>query len=311
MTDLFDPVTDTPTSAPAVSEVRGLPADPVADVLADYQDDFGDQDVSMFARGLGLDPDLVQGLLDHRIETLNVAQIGAVCEALYASPYDLWHPEVARTILDVYGPERWPTTILPLNEPAQPPGPDDEFLARRLEQRADELISRPTLTRTSLSGLRPVPGTGPVTATGYTITGTLAVDDTGRVVPADPNSAGDPTVEYHFQLTHHSTATVAGITAEDVAAGPPPGHDAHAGLTEAAGRLRAETAGHVDVVQFTGPDGATAWIGWDSHAGAWDTWDDPRDHFPGPAEMIVTDTPALPDRPNAVEWATPEPQIPF
>jgi hypothetical protein len=266
-----------------------LPADPVVAVLAEYQDDFGDPEVATFARGLNLDSRLVEGLLDGRIQTLGVPEIASVCEALYASPYDLWPPDEARTILGVYGPERWPTTILPLAEPPMRPDPDDEFLARRLQQRADELIARlpaPAVDRTSpdAAKLRV-----PVSVRGYAITGMLGIDPSGHITPVSPTVAGDRAVGYHFQLERHVTVPTWEVTATEVAAGPPEAASVQPGLAQVADGLRASSAEPVDAVCFASPDGATAWIGWDPQVAEWATWDDPRVHFPGPDDMVLID----------------------
>lgn len=270
-------------------EEPGLSAGPVVALLDEYQSDFGDADVATFARGLNLDAGLVEGLLGGRIRTLGVPEIASVCEALYASPYDLWPPNEARTILDVYGPERWPTTILPLTEPPLRPDPEDAFLARRLRQRADELIARipaAAIDRTDPHGARL---RVPVSIRAYTITGLLGIDANGHITPVESGAAGDPGVEYHFQLARHTTAPTWAITADDVTAGPPAGASVHPGLARVAVALRTSSAEPVDAVCFTTADGATAWIGWDPHATEWATWDDPRAHFPGPEDLVLTD----------------------
>lgn len=283
-----------------------LPAEPVAAVLSEYQGEFGDSDVAMFARGLNLDARLVEGLLDGRIQTLGVPEIASVCEALYASPYDLWPPNEARTILGVYGPERWPTTILPLDEPPLRPDPGDEFLARRLQQRADDLIARipaPVIDRTDPDAARLCV---PVSIGGYAITGMLGVDANGHIRPVEPSAAGDPAAEYHFKLARHVTAPTLAVTAEDVAAGPPAGASVHPGLAGVADALRTSSVKPVDAVCFTTTDGTTAWIGWDPHGAEWATWDDPRAHFPGPDDMVLTD--GLPGSEHPV---LDDPALPF
>jgi len=285
-----------------------LPAEPVAALLAEYQGDFGDSEVATFARGLNLEARLVEGLLDGRIRTLGVSEIASVCEALYASPYDLWPPNEARTILGVYGPERWPTTILPLAEPPLRPDPGDEFLARRLQQRADELIARlpaPVIDRTDPDAARLCV---PVSIRGYAITGMLGIDSAGHIAPAEPGAVGDQAVEYHFQLARHVTAPTWEATSEDVAAGPPAGASVHPGLAGVADALRSSSVEPVDAVCFTTADGATAWIGWDPHGAEWSTWDDPRAHFPGPDDMVLTDSPP---EPVLASPGLDDPHLPF
>jgi hypothetical protein len=283
-----------------------LSAEPVTALLAEYQSDFGDADVATFARGLNLDTRLVEGLLDGRVHTLAVPEIASVCEALYASPYDLWPPNEARTILDVYGPERWPTTIVPLTEPPLRPEPDDAFLARRLRQRADELIARipsPAIDRTDPDGARL---RVPVSIRAYAITGLLGIDANGHITPVESGAAGDPAVEYHFQLARHTTAPTWAITTKDVTAGPPAGASVHPDLARVADALRTSSADPVDAVCFTTAEGATAWIGWDPHGTEWATWDDPRTHFPGPEDLVLTDDP-----PGLEHPVLDDPALPF
>ena len=283
-----------------------LSAEPVTALLAEYQSDFGDADVATFAHGLNLDARLVEGLLGGRVRTLAVPEIASVCEALYASPYDLWPPNEARAILGVYGPERWPTTILPLTEPSLRADPDDAFLARRLRQRADELIARipaPAIDRTDPDAARL---RVPVSIRAYAITGLLGIDADGHITPVESDAAGDQTVEYHFQLARHTTAPTWAITAEDVAAGPPAGASVHPDLARVANALRASSADPVDAVRFTTDDGATAWIGWDPHGLEWATWDDPRHHFPGPEDLVLTE-----ERPRPEHPVLDDPALPF
>lgn len=71
---------------------------------------------------------------------LSVEQAAEVCEALRCSPYDFWGAERARTILDVYGPERWPRYIEPLDDGRQIAG-SDEFLRRRIDQQANAAVT--------------------------------------------------------------------------------------------------------------------------------------------------------------------------
>lgn len=278
-----------------------LPAAPIARVLADYQADFGDTDTGMFARGLGLDEEFVDDVVSGRITTLDVEQIADVCEGLWASPYDLWHPDEARTILHAYGPERWPRTILPVDEPT-PVASRDSFIARRLDQQAAEVIesairrSHPSNPEGRHLHAVAEPDRA-VTATAYSITGILAVDKEGRISEPSPRNIADPDVEYHFQFTpigrrgSGPQQIPTGVSAEDVSAGPPPGASVHPELAAAAETLRNDVCGRADMVRFTAADGDQAWVGWDPDTQSWDAWDDPRDHFPGPGDMIIARTP--------------------
>jgi hypothetical protein len=109
-------------------------------------------------------------------------------------------------------------------------------------------------------------------------------------------NVADPGVEYHFQFTarEHAPAglnrTIPDVSADDVSAGPPPGQSVHPRLAEVAESLRVGGHHRADMVRFTGPDGQEAWVGWDPDTHTWDTWDDPRIHFPGPGGMLIEGT---------------------
>jgi hypothetical protein len=68
-------------------------------------------------------------------QDLTVDRVSQVCEALHCSPYDMWGPELGRSVLHAYGPERWPKTIEPLSD-----GPGD------LEVRVDQRRLHSTVT---------------------------------------------------------------------------------------------------------------------------------------------------------------------
>lgn len=281
-----------------------LPADPVVGVLAGYRADFGESDMAMVARGFGLDERLVDDLMERRITTLNIDQIAAVCEGLMASPYDLWHPEEARTILHAYGPERWPRTILPLDDPElRAARPSDLFVSRRLDQQVGEIVDAAIRRSAQVAPdrhLRVVDESRPaVEVTAYSITGLLAVDKDGRISEPSPSNVADPSVDYHFQFTTRE-ATPADVdepgirvSADDVVAGPPARASVHPRLAAAAESLRVDHGRRADMVRFMAPDGQEAWVGWDPDEQTWDAWDDPRDHFPGPGEMLIDPVPLV------------------
>lgn len=280
-----------------VLEGNRLPAEPVVGVLAGYRADFGESDAGMLARGLGLDEKLVDDLFAGRITTLDVEQIAGVCEGLMASPYDLWHPDEARTILHAYGPERWPRTIFPLDDPEpRMPRSSHEFIARRLDQQVGELLERGVnrlAEREHEARLRLVDDGSPkVEVTAYSITGLLAVDKDGTISEPSPSNIADPNVEYHFQFSEREASLAdpdeptIRLSRADVAAGPPAGASVHPRLAASAEALRIEHGRRADMVRFRSPDGHEAWVGWDPDEQTWDAWEDPRSHFSGPGDML-------------------------
>ena len=284
--------------------VWSLPAATVADVLAEFRRDFGDEDLDTFSKGFGLDAGLVDGLLSGRIDTVDVAEIAEVCEALHCSPFDLWEPAQARSILHAYGPELWPATILPLDERPAPPLPEHLFMARRLDAQAAEIeqvLHHPGFPVDLTGGtvdLRMKPGAGldAVAVTVYDRTGTLAVSDRGQVVVLaddEPVPGGVTVTEYHLQFRQADDPVrldgdrhvSAGLVAEN----PPPGVAVDPVLARAARDLRdAHPDRSIDLVRFTTADGHDAWVGFDPAEG-WSTWDDPRDYFRAGAPELVLD----------------------
>jgi len=300
--------------------VWSLPAATVADVLAEFRRDFGDEDIDTFSTGFGLDAGLVDGLLSGRIDTLDVTDIAQVCEALNCSPFDLWEPAEARSILHAYRPELWPTTILPLDGRPAPPLPEHMFMARRLDQQAAEIehaLRHPAfpVDLTANTGhlhdetdRRLGPDTVAVTV--YDRTGTLAVTDQGQVLALADDTPPPDNVgieEYHLQfqqtadpirLDPHRQISVA-----TVAANPPAGLAVHPSVASAAEHIRhTHPDRSVDLVRFTTPNGPDAWVGWDPAEG-WSTWDDPRTHFTAGAPELVLD-PAGHINPDALDVDT-------
>jgi len=106
-----------------VTPAWALPAAPVAAQLRHLVRGTGDP-IDTVAKGLDLEPWYAAGLLDGSITTVDLEHVARLCEALHASPYDLWGAEDARTILHAYGPELWPRYIEPLGPPdIGPPEP--------------------------------------------------------------------------------------------------------------------------------------------------------------------------------------------
>lgn len=285
--------------------VWSLPAATVADVLAEFRRDFGDEDLNTFSKGFGLDAGLVDGLLSGRIDTVDVAEIAQVCDALHCSPFDLWEPSEARSILHAYGPELWPTTILPLDERPAPPLPEHLFMARRLDQQAAEIeqvlrhpnfpvdLSTDTIdVRANENGV----GLDAVAATVYDRTATLAVSDKGTVFELgddEPVPAGVAIEEYHLQFRQaDDPVRLDGnrlVSAALVPENPPPGVAVDPALARAAQGLRdAHPDRSIDLVRFTTADGHDAWVGFDPAEG-WSTWDDPRAYFRAAAPELVLD----------------------
>ena len=105
-----------------VEPAWSLPAAPVATELRHLMIDTGD-DLPTVARGIGLDPDWARGVLTGDVVDVDVAHVQQVCEGLHCTPYDLFGPELARSIAHAYGPDLWPAGVQPL----EPVGwsPDD------------------------------------------------------------------------------------------------------------------------------------------------------------------------------------------
>jgi DNA-binding Xre family transcriptional regulator len=98
-----------------------VPATVVAIQLRGLMVDTGD-DLPTVARGIGLDPDWAQRVLDGDVIEVDVAHVQQLCEGLQCTPYDLFGAEAARSIAHVYGPELWPSAIEPLDPMCWRPG---------------------------------------------------------------------------------------------------------------------------------------------------------------------------------------------
>lgn len=276
-----------------------LPAAPVAEALSRLRRAPGmDEDGERFSAGLGLDAAWVAAVQSGSLADLGITEIAAVCESLRCSPYDLWAPALARTILHAYGPERWPRHTEPL-APERPVGMG--FVGRRLDRQAAEMVTvldhgevRPAPPRL---GPVPVPTTT-LTVTHYRQSAVLAVDagGTSSEVP-DPGAAADHRCEYHFAFAQVGPPRplAVPVTAQHFAAGPPGGYDADPVLAGVAAVVTgAPATSGADLVRFTEPTtGAEWWLGRDATGGpadtegTWQTWDDPREHYPGdPGDVL-------------------------
>jgi hypothetical protein len=273
-----------------------LPAAPATDALRALlgEPGFSTSDVEEFARGLGLDPTLTEDLVAGRVVDLDVQQIAQLCESLQCSPYDMWGPELARSILHAYGPESWPRRIEPLDDDRTLPTTDDVFLRRRLAARANELavpIAAVASRWAEVSDDEP-PCTK-LELTCFHRVAVLAVSPDGVSVVRDPTAAPDPAVEYHFsfrQVAEPQSVDIA-ISPSDFATGPLPGFDTDPDLAVAAEGLRTQPRlSDTDLVRMVDPStGAEQWLGWDTDAKSWQTWDDPRRYYPGdPVDVLST-----------------------
>jgi hypothetical protein len=265
-----------------------LPAAPATDALRNLQAIAGDNDVATFATGLGVERRLVEDLLAGKLTELDVHQIGQVCDGLHCSPYDLWGPEQARTVLHAYGPEHWPRYIEPLDE-VRTPSTAEQFVQRRLEaQAADQL----RVTDPPTHPHSPQPDTQQIgeSATCYRRVALLASEPNGVTRVVTDASDASPDADYHFafrQVTEPRPLT-APEDVEPVASPPPTGWDVNPRLAAVADRFRAQPwLPVVDLVRFIGPGGTEAWLGWDPAREAWEEWDDPRRYYPGPPSDVL------------------------
>lgn len=284
---------------PAVGRTT-LPAEPVADALQRLRLDpyLSATDLSSFVSGLGIDPALARAVIDGDVVELNVEQISHVCEALRCSPYDLWGRELGREIIDVYGPERWPRYIEPLDD-GRATGIADSFIRRRVEQQAAEVVHLADAGPSRLA----------LEVTRYHQTALLAVDADGATERVtDTLQPADPSRDYHFafQRVGGPETVVVGLSPAEFAAGCPAGADATPALVDMANRLDRVRPG-TDMFRFTDPSTeAEQWIGRDTPFDSWQTWDDPRRYYPGdPADVlnegVVELTPTLPFDSHSVD----------
>jgi hypothetical protein len=265
-----------------------LPAAPVTDALRNLPATGVDNDPAMFATGIGLDTAFVENLLAGNITELDIGQIAQVCDGLHCSPYDLWGTDQARGILHAYGPEHWPRHIEPLDEGRPPAG--DEFIRRRVESEVAHQLrltnEPPTRDPQPADATEP-----PMSVTCYRRDALLAREpnDVTRIV-ADPSEAS-PHAEYHFafrQVTEPRALTLPDPNTARTYQPSPMGWDVNPALATVADRFRAQPwLPSVDLVRFVDPAGHETWLGWDPTSQAWEEWDDPRRHYPGPATDVL------------------------
>jgi hypothetical protein len=278
-------------SAPARTT---LPAEPVAQVLSNLRRDpyLAAENLAAFAHGLGIDADLARHIVDGTLRDLDVDQIANVCEGLRCSPYDLWGAQMGREILDVYGPERWPRHIEPLDD-GRALEVDDTFIRRRVEQQTADVVQVEV----------PSPSAVQLEVTLFRQSAVLAVDEHGATERVtDALQPADPSREYHFafQRIGAPERMTVRLSPAEFAAGCPAGHDATPTLVDVADGL--ERGGlNADMLRFRDPaTGAEQWLGRDTPFDAWQSWDDPRHYYPGdPTDVLderVVDltSPALP-----------------
>jgi hypothetical protein len=285
-----------PDAQVAVEPRWSLPAAPVGDALRGLlvEPAFSTTDVEEFAVGFSLDPHLTEQLVTGRITEVDVNQIAQLCHGLHCSPYDLWSPDLARSILHAFGPERWPRHIEPLHE-GRHPGTSTPFLDRRLDALASEKAEALALVAQARTVEQPAGDQRPeaqLEVTCYRRTAVLALACDGAITTVtDPAAPPDDAVEYHFsfrQMTEPVGITVP-VSPSEFATGPLPGFDTIPALRDAADQLRAHPAmTHAELIRFTDPaSGADQWLGCDPDAGQWQTWDDPRRYYPGnPADVL-------------------------
>jgi hypothetical protein len=266
-----------------------LPAEPVTAALRTlYRDQYlGGGDIQAFATGFGLDPTETRQLLNGEVDEVDIDKITQLCEALKCSPYEVWEPEVARTILHAYGPERWPRYMEPLDDGRVQL--DETFVNRRSAQQALDVLQTtelPPQSRHSHTAIELV-------VTCYGEAGVLQVDDDGVITNVHDHT--HPAVEgfeYHlaFRQLEPDRVVTAPLSQTEFDAGPGAGVDADPALVEVAATLRQEPQlrGTAMVRFASGSGESEQWIGWDRGSATWQTWDDPRAYFPGdPADVLA------------------------
>jgi hypothetical protein len=241
---------------------------------------FGGLDATELSRGVGLSHDFVVSVLSGDRKVLDDQEVRAVCEALHASPFDVWTPEVARPFLSVYPPEDWPRYIEPIDDLYEPPVSD--FVMRRVEQQADELTSF------ARGSLEPEPDLK-VVVTPYRQVGVIAVNGPNVEPVHDHRAAAAPGTDYFLSFEQlgrpmESDVSLHGHALVDAAL---PGFDAPPELVGLADRIGEWTPG-TTLVRFTdSTTGDEHWIGRRSVDDAWESWDDPATDFPGLRSQVL------------------------
>lgn len=265
-----------------------LPAAPLGDALRLLHADprLGDDDVTTFAIGLGLDPGLVRGVLAGAVSEFGVDDITTMCEALHCSPEQVWGTALAGAISHAYGPEDWPAHTEPLVEAGSGAGVGGTPVTL-------EAVSAPrTGGPHDIHAMAAGGDNLVVLATCYQQTGVLAVDADGNVEEVDHlTQPPDPHAEYHcrFRQVTESAALAIPMDEGRFTHGPLGHVDAEPALAEAAQRLRIEVwPTPVDMVRFSMDDGgAEQWLGWDARTTCWQTWDDPRSYYGGDPRDVL------------------------
>lgn len=270
------------------TRLGALPAAPVVAALRDLQQDMAaDRDLPTFAAGLGLDDKFVEALRADRLPaSLDVDQIGRVCEALRCSPYDLWGPDLAKRILHAYGPERWPSHIEPFNEGRDLSTPHDEFMARRVKADVARIVGTefpPAASPTDADAGKRPPSDSAVCCCQE---GLLAESPHVVIRHVASTSDAEPGVEaYHFRSPNLARSS---STRRHQSANRPPPGTTQTHTRERRGEL---------------PDGALAaerrpgalrrrrraagMARLEPDAETWEAWDDPRTHYAGdPADVL-------------------------
>lgn len=280
------------TAQSTVEPVWELPAAPVVAALRNLQHDMaGEDDLPTFAARLGFDDKLVDALRADRLpDSLDVGQIGRVCEALRCSPYDLWGPDLARRIQHAYGPEHWPSHIEPLAEGRDVPAPHDEFIARRVEADVARIVGAALPAAASPTDADAVTRPPSVSTVCYRQEGLLAESRHGVIRYVESTSDAEPDVEtYHFrfrQVTEPRDVLL--YPATTIGEQAPASHDADPTLASIAESFRTlPWLPSVDLVRFVDDDGREEWLGWNPEAETWEAWDDPRSDYPGaPVDVL-------------------------
>jgi hypothetical protein len=112
-----------------VEPAWSVPADPIREQIRALMLHTHDP-LPVVAKGLGLDADYAAAIVDGSTRSIDLAHVQQLCEAMHATPYDIWGTEVGRSIAHAYGPELWPRFIeplQPLEPPPTPPGPELEL----------------------------------------------------------------------------------------------------------------------------------------------------------------------------------------
>jgi DNA-binding Xre family transcriptional regulator len=93
-----------------IQPANSAPATPIRAQLLWLRDITGDS-IETMAKGLDVEPDWIERVVDGRIARVDLDHIQRLCEALHCNPFDLWGTEVGRSLLPVYGPELWPADM--------------------------------------------------------------------------------------------------------------------------------------------------------------------------------------------------------